>query len=127
MENAGWLKIDVHLEGARPDDYDAAILPGGCWNPDFLRVDKNAHAFLRALDAANKPVCAICHGPWVLVSANMLRGRRATAVWNIHVDLENAGAIVLDEPVVVDANLITARFPYDLPRMIEALVVQLVG
>jgi protease I len=127
MENAGWLKIDQYLESARAEDYDAAILPGGCWNPDFLRVDKNAHAFCRALDAAGKPVCAICHGPWVLVSAGMLKGRKATAVWNIHVDLENAGAIVLDEPVVVDRNLITARFPYDLPRMVKALVGQLVG
>jgi protease I len=127
MENAGWLKIDQYLESARAEDYDAAILPGGCWNPDFLRVDKNAHAFCRALDAAGKPVCAICHGPWVLVSAGMLKGRKATAVWNIHVDLENAGAIVVDEPVVVDRNLITARFPYDLPRMVKALVGQLVG
>jgi protease I len=125
MENAGWLKIDQHLETARPEDYDAVILPGGCWNPDFLRVDKNAHAFCRALEAAGKPVCAICHGPWVLVSAGMLKGKKATAVWNIHVDLENAGATVLDEPVVVDGNLITARFPYDLPRMVKALVAQL--
>jgi len=127
MENAGWLKIDEYLETARAEDYDAAILPGGCWNPDFLRMDPNAHAFVRALDAAGKPVCAICHGPWVLVSAKMLKGRKATAVWNIQIDLENAGATVLDEPVVVDGNLITARFPYDLPRMVKALVGQLVA
>jgi protease I len=126
MENAGWLKIDQHLETAKPEDYDAVILPGGCWNPDFLRMDTNAHAFCRALDAAGKPVCAICHGPWILVSARMLKGRKATAVWNIQIDLENAGATVLDEPVVVDGNLITARFPYDLPRMVKALVGQLV-
>jgi protease I len=127
MENAGWLKIDQHLESAKASDYDAVILPGGCWNPDFLRVDKNAHAFCRALLEAGKPVCAICHGPWVLVSAGLLKGKKATAVWNIHVDLENAGATVLDEPVVVDGNLITARFPYDLPRMVKALVGQLAG
>ncbi|MDQ0473856.1 type 1 glutamine amidotransferase domain-containing protein [Labrys wisconsinensis] len=126
LENAGWLAIDRHLETAEPADYDAVILPGGCWNPDFLRMDANAQAFVRALDAAGKPVCAICHGPWVLVSARMLKGRKATAVWNIQIDLENAGATVLDEPVVVDRNLITARFPYDLPRMIGALVQQLV-
>ena len=126
MENAGWLKIDTYLEEALPQDYDAVILPGGCWNPDFLRQDANAQAFCRAIDAAGKPVCAICHGPWVLVSARMLKGRKATAVWNIHIDLENAGATVLDEPVVVDGNLITARFPYDLPRMVQALVAQLV-
>ena len=127
MENAGWLKIDQYLETAKAEDYDAVILPGGCWNPDFLRMDPNAQAFVRALDAAKKPVCAICHGPWVLVSAKMLKGRKATAVWNIHIDLENAGATVLDEPVVVDGNLITARFPYDLPRMVKALVGQLVA
>ena len=126
MENAGWLKIDQYLETANPADYDAVILPGGCWNPDFLRIDKNAHAFCRALDAAGKPVSAICHGPWILVSAKMLKGRKATAVWNNQIDLENAGATVFDEPVVVDGNLITARFPYDLPRMIKALVAQLV-
>ncbi|MFL5260661.1 MAG: DJ-1/PfpI family protein [Hyphomicrobiales bacterium] len=126
MENAGWLKIDQYLETAKADDYDAVILPGGCWNPDFLRADKNAHAFVQAMDKAGKPVCGICHGPWVLVSAGLLKGKKATAVWNIHVDLANAGATVIDEPVVVDGNLITSRFPYDLPRMIDALVKQLV-
>ena len=127
MENAGWLKIDQYLETAKAEDYDAVILPGGCWNPDFLRADKNAHAFVQAMNRSGKPVCGICHGPWVLVSAGLLKGKKATAVWNIHVDLANAGATVIDEPVVVDGNLITSRFPYDLPRMIDALVKQLVG
>jgi protease I len=127
MENAGWLPIDVHLEDAKVKDYDAVIVPGGCWNPDFLRADKNAQAFLRDMHAAGKPTCAICHGPWVMVSAKMLKGKKATAVWNIQIDLENAGATVIDEPCVVDGNLITARFPYDLPRMIEALTKQLVA
>lgn len=126
MENAGWLKIDRHLEDAKVADYDAVIVPGGCWNPDFLRADKNAQAFLRDMHAAGKPTCGICHGPWVMVSAGMLKGKKATAVWNIQIDLANAGATVVDEPCVVDGNLITARFPYDLPRMIEALVKQLV-
>jgi protease I len=127
MENAGWLKIDQYLETAQAADYDAVIVPGGCWNPDFLRADKNAHRFLQALHKAGKPVCGICHGPWVLINAGLLKGRKATAVWNIHIDLENAGAEVRDEPVVVDGNLITARFPYDLPRMVNALVKQLVA
>jgi protease I len=125
MENAGWLKIDTYLENAKVADYDAVILPGGCWNPDFLRADRHAQDFTRDMHAAGKPTCGICHGPWVMVSARMLRGKRATAVWNIQIDLENAGAIVVDEPCVVDGNLITARFPYDLPRMIEALAKQL--
>ncbi len=125
MENAGWLPIDTYLDEARVADYDAVILPGGCWNPDALRMDKHALDFVRGMHAAGKPTCAICHGQWVMVSAKMLKGKKATAVWNIQIDLENAGATVLDEPCVVDGNLITARFPYDLPRMIDALVKQL--
>lgn len=126
MENAGWLKIDRHLDQVAVADYDACIFPGGCWNPDALRADPRAQAFVRGMLEAGKPTCAICHGQWVMVSAGILKGRRATAVWNIHPDLANAGATVLDEPCVVDGNLITARFPYDLPRMIQALVKQLV-
>jgi protease I len=90
-------------------------------------MDAPARAFVQGMHAAGKPTCAICHGQWVMVSAGILRGKRATAVWNIHVDLENAGATVHDEPCVVDGNLITARFPYDLPRMVYALVAQLHG
>ena len=127
MENAGWLKIDKYMDEAIVADYDALILPGGCWNPDALRADKNATDFVRDMHAAGKPTCAICHGQWVMISAKILKGKRATAVWNIQIDVENAGATVLDEPCVVDGNLITARFPYDLPRMIGALVKQLVG
>jgi protease I len=127
MVNSGWVKIDQHLETARAGDYDAALVPGGCWNPDILRMDKNVHAFLQALHAAGKPVCAICHGPWVLINANLVKGRKATGIWNIHADLQNAGATVIDEPVVVDGNLMTARFPYDLPRLMKALAAQLVG
>jgi protease I len=126
MENAGWIKIDRYMDEAKVSDYDALILPGGCWNPDALRADKDAQAFVRDMHASGKPTCAICHGQWVMVSAKILKGKRATAVWNIQIDLENAGATVLDEPCVVDGNLITARFPYDLPRMVDALVKQLV-
>ena len=125
MENAGWLKIDRYMDEAKVDDYDALILPGGCWNPDALRMDKHAQAFVRNMHASGKPTCAICHGQWVMVSAKILKGKRATAVWNIQIDLENAGATVLDEPCVVDGNLITARFPYDLPRLVRALVKQM--
>lgn len=125
MENAGWLKIDCYMDEAKIDNYDACIFPGGTWNPDFLRADKDAQNFVRDMLHSGKPTCAICHGQWVMVSADILRGRKATAVWNIHPDLANAGATVLDEPCVVDGNLITARFPYDLPRMTAALVAQL--
>lgn len=127
MENAGWIPIDRFMDEARPADYDAVILPGGCWNPDALRADADARAFVRDMHASGKATCAICHGQWVMVSAGILAGKRATAVWNIHTDLANAGATVLDEPCVVDGNLITARFPYDLPRMIHAMVRQLLA
>jgi protease I len=127
MENAGWLKIDRYMDEARVEDYDALILPGGCWNPDALRMDKHAQDFVRAMHASGKPTCAICHGQWVMVSAGILKGKRATAVWNIQIDLQNAGAIVPDEPCVVDGNLITARFPYDLPRLVDAMVKQLLA
>ena len=125
MENAGWIKIDKYMDEAKVSDYDALILPGGCWNPDALRADKHAQAFVRDMHTAGKPTCAICHGQWVMISAKILKGKKATAVWNIQSDVENAGATVLDEPCVVDGNLITARFPYDLPRMVDALVKQL--
>lgn len=127
MENAGWLKIDTYTDAAKVADYDAVILPGGTWNPDALRMDQHAVAFVRAMFEAGKPTCAICHGQWVMVNAKILKGKRATAVWNIQMDVANAGATVTDEPCVVDGNLITARFPYDLPRMVAAMVKQLVG
>jgi protease I len=127
MENAGWIKIDTFMHDAKVSDYDALILPGGCWNPDALRADKHATDFVRDMHAAGKPTCAICHGQWVMVNAGILKGKRATSVWNIMQDVANAGATVLDEPCVVDGNLITARFPYDLPRMTQALVKQLLA
>ncbi len=127
MENAGWLKIDAYTDEVKIADYDALILPGGAWNPDALRMDAPCIKFVQDMYQAGKPTCAICHGQWVMVSAKILRGKKATAVWNIQIDLENAGAIVSDEPCVVDGNLITARFPYDLPRMTKALVEQLLA
>src|SRR5262249_39213729 len=89
MENAGWLKIERYTDEAKVADYDAVLLPGGCWNPDALRMDKHAVAFVRAMLEAGKPTTAICHGQWVMVSAGILKGRRATAVWNIQIDLAN--------------------------------------
>lgn len=127
MENAGWIKIDKYTDEVSAADYDGLILPGGCWNPDALRMDQPVLKFVQDMHAAGKATCAICHGQWVMVSAKILKGKKATAVWNIQIDLENAGAIVSDEPCVVDGNLITARFPYDLPRMTQALVKHLVG
>jgi protease I len=127
MENAGWIKIDKYTDEVKAADYDGLILPGGCWNPDALRMDQPVLKFVQDMHTSGKATCAICHGQWVMISAKILKGKKATAVWNIQIDLENAGAIVSDEPCVVDGNLITARFPYDLPRMTQALVKHLVG
>ncbi|WP_082116226.1 type 1 glutamine amidotransferase domain-containing protein [Hymenobacter terrenus] len=122
MENAGWARIDRFMDEVSAADYDAVIVPGGAWNPDALRVDADALAFLRAMNEQGKPIGAFCHGPLVLVNAGLLRGKRATAFWNIFQDLENAGAIVEDAPVVVDGNLLTSRYPYDAPAFLQALL-----
>jgi protease I len=127
MENAGWVPIDRYLGEAAAADYDAVVLPGGAWNPDSLRGEKAAQAFVAEVLTAGKPTFAICHGPLVLVSAKLLRGRKVTGFWNIQIDLENAGATVTDEPCVIDGNLITGRFPFDLPRCLTAFEKQLTG
>jgi protease I len=127
MENAGWVAIDRYLGEATASDYDAVVTPGGAWNPDSLRGDPAARAFVTEALNAGKPLLSICHGPLVLISAGLLRGRRVTGFWSIQIDLENAGATVVDEPCVVDGNLITGRFPFDLPRCLGALEQQLIG
>ncbi len=127
MENAGWVPIDRFLGDAQAIDYDAVVVPGGAWNPDSLRGDRNAQKFVADALGSGKPLFAICHGPLVLVSAGLLSGRKVTGFWAIQVDLANAGAIVTDEPCVVDANLITGRFPFDLPRGLNALQAQLLA
>ncbi len=127
MENAGWVAIDRYLGDATAADYDAVVVPGGAWNPDSLRGNPTARAFVAEALNAGKPLFSICHGPLVLVSAGLLRGRKVTGFWAIQIDLENAGATVVDEPCVVDGNLITGRFPFDLPRCLGALEQQLTG
>lgn len=127
MKNSGWVPIDRYLDEVRVADYDAIIIPGGAWNPDQLRVDQAVLSFLKEFQATGKVLAAICHGPIVLVSAKLLAKRRATAVWNIREDLANAGAIVVDEPVAVDENIVTGRFIFDIPQFLEAIVAQLVS
>lgn len=121
MENAGWLAFDRTIEDADVRLYDAVFVPGGAWNPDTLRTHPAALAFLQAAHAAGKILATICHGPWVFINAGLLKGRKATGYGAILTDIRNAGATVLDQPVVIDGNLITSRYPLDLPEMIEAL------
>lgn len=116
--------VDVPLEEADPEAYDALLLPGGVMNPDNLRRLQDAQAFVRAFFDADKPVAAICHGPWTLIDAGVVEGRELTSYHTIQEDLKNAGARWVDREVVVDGGLVTSRRPDDIPvfnrEMIEA-------
>ena len=116
------IRPDLTVEEARAENYDALILPGGVRNPDQLRTNKAAIALIKAFAEAGKPVAAICHGPWLLVEADLLRGRTATSWPSIRTDLKNAGANVVDEPAVTDGNIVTSRKPDDVPAFTEAVI-----
>jgi protease I len=115
--------VDVPLDEADADDYDALLLPGGVMNPDKLRMNPMAVEFVRAFFAAGKPVAAICHAPWTMINAGVVEGRKLTSYGSIQVDLKNAGANWVDEEVVVDNGLVTSRRPDDIPafncKMVE--------
>ncbi|HEU5210025.1 MAG TPA: type 1 glutamine amidotransferase domain-containing protein [Longimicrobiales bacterium] len=117
--------VDMPLDRARADDFDALVLPGGVMNPDHLRTNERAVQFTRAFFDAGKPVASICHGPWLLAEANVVRGRRLTSYPSLRTDLRNAGAEWVDESVVVDSGLVTSRNPDDLPdfnrKMVEEI------
>jgi len=129
-EIRGWDKkdwgrtvpVDRTLSDASAGEYDAVVVPGGQINPDLLRVEPKAVDFVRQMYRAGKPVAAICHGPWVLIEADIVRGRRVTSYKSIRTDLKNAGADVVDEPVVVDQGLITSRQPDDLQAFCAKLI-----
>jgi protease I len=115
-------KVDAVVSSADPDAYGALVLPGGVINGDFLRADADAVAFVKAFFDAGKPVAAICHASWVLVEADVVKGRRMTSWPSLQTDLRNAGAEWVDEEVVVDGNLITSRNPDDLDAFNAAIV-----
>ena len=119
--------VDVALSDADPDSYDGLVLPGGVINGDFLRADADAVAFVKAFFDAGKPVAAICHAPWVLAEADVVRGRRMTSWPSLQTDLRKAGATWVDEEVVVDGNLVTSRKPDDLDAFGAAIVEQFAG
>jgi protease I len=119
---AAGVKVDLALSSAVADDYDALLLPGGVMNPDALRQEKKAVEFVRAFFTAGKPVAAICHGPQVLIEADVVRGRKLTSYPSVKTDLKNAGAEWVDEEVVVDNGLITSRKPDDIPRFNEKML-----
>ncbi len=116
------IRPDLTLDQARASDFDALVLPGGVRNPDALRLNDKAIALIRAFADAGKPVAAICHGPWLLVEADLIRGKRVTGWPSIWTDLKNAGGIVVDEPAVTDGNVVTSRKPDDVPQFTDALI-----
>jgi len=127
LQPAASFEVDKLVGDASVDDYDALVLPGGTVNPDQLRMNEQAVGFVRDFVATGKPVAAICHGPWTLVEADVVRGRRMTSWPSIRTDLRNAGAEVVDEEVVVDGQFTTSRSPMDLPAFCPAIVHQFSG
>ena len=116
------FEIDSTIEEANPEDYDAVLLPGGLINADRLRTNQSALDFVRHIDEADKPIFAMCHGGWTLISAGVVRGRRMTSYHTIKDDMLNAGVIWTDEPVVVDGNMVSSRHPGDMAVFNEHIV-----
>ena len=114
--------VDLKITDAKEGDYHALVIPGGVMNPDKLRVDEDAMKLVKAFLASGKPVAAVCHGPWLLVQADALKGRQATSYKSIRKDVENAGATWVDEEVVVDDGIITSRSPDDLPAFVSKII-----
>ena len=116
------IAVDVELDQAAPDEYDALLLPGGVFNPDALRLNPKAVTFVAAFFDAGKPVAAICHGPWTVIETGAARGRKLTSWPSLKTDLTNAGATWLDKDVVVDQGLVTSRKPEDIPAFNEEMI-----
>jgi protease I len=116
------VKVDARLDAVEADDFDALLLPGGQMNPDALRLEARVIELVEEFDDMDKPIAAICHGPWLLVEADIVDGRTVTGWPSIHTDLENAGADVVDQAVAIDGNLITSRKPDDIPMFAQALI-----
>ncbi len=116
------IQVDLTVEDADPANYDMLLLPGGVQNPDKLRMNEGAVAFVQEFFETEKPVAAICHAPWTIIEAEEAHGRTMTSWPSLRTDLENAGAEWVDKEVVVDGNLITSRKPDDLPAFNEAIM-----
>src|SRR5438552_10770187 len=122
MEKGDKFDVDLTLDEARPEEFDALMIPGGLYNPDALRSNEDALDFARQFFKAGKPVAAICHGPQVLISADLVRGRKMTSWPAIKVDMRNAGARWVDEEVVVDNGLVSSRKPDDIPAINNKII-----
>jgi len=116
------IAVDRNVKDVRVEDYDAIVMPGGQINPDLLRVNQDAVALVKAFVSSGKVVAAICHGPWLLVEADALRGRQATSYHSIKTDLKNAGANWVDKEVVTDKGIVTSRSPKDLDAFVSKII-----
>jgi protease I len=116
------VKVDKTLDQARASDYDALVLPGGVINPDHLRMEPKALNFVKEFAQTGKPIAAICHGPWTLIEAGVVKGRTMTSWPSLKTDLKNAGANWVDDQVVMDGNLITSRKPDDIPAFSKKII-----
>jgi len=121
------VKVDGLVKDAKPEEFDALVLPGGVMNPDKLRMDKAVVAFVKEFAASGKPTAAICHGPWTLIEADVVRGKTMTSWPSVSTDLKNAGAKWVDKEVVADGNLITSRKPDDIPAFSEKIIEMMSG
>ena len=127
LVSAGTFPVDHQVTDASADSYDGLLLPGGTVNPDQLRINSDAVAFVKAFVATGKPVAAICHGPWTLIEADVVRGHRLTSWPSLWTDLRLAGAEAVDEQVVVDGQFVTSRSPADLPAFCPAIIEHFAG
>ena len=125
LDKGDTFPVDRTVSDADAGEYDGLVLPGGVANPDFLRMDEDAVAFIRGFFEQGKPVAVICHGPWTLVEADVLRGRKITSWPSLQTDIRNAGGNWVDEEVVVDEGLVSSRNPDDLPAFCAKLVEEL--
>ena len=119
---ADTFPVDLTLDEANPDDFDAVMLPGGALNADSLRMNQKARDFVTRMDRAGKPMASICHAPWLLVSAGLVKGRKLTSYYTIQDDIRNAGGEWVDQQVVQDDNWVTSRSPKDLPAFNPAMI-----
>jgi protease I len=122
LDKGGTFKVDKVVSQADPSDYEGLVLPGGVANPDFLRMDEDAVKFIKGFFEQGKPVGVICHGPWTLVEAGVVKGRKITSWPSLRTDIRNAGGNWVDEEVVVDAGLVSSRKPDDLPAFCAKIV-----
>jgi protease I len=121
-EKGDKVEVDLTLDKADPNEFDAVLLPGGALNADFLRAEKNAQDFIRKVDQAKKPIAVICHAPWLLVSAGLVKGRTMTSYHTIQDDIRNAGGIWKDEEVIRDRNWVSSRQPSDIPAFNREII-----